>query len=342
MFGRNISVTRGFVVVLLLATLLGVVPGAFVKATEQQPFVLKVALAIPRTQEIAIEVKKYNDKLGALTNNQVQVRIYWGGAAGDPTDVLRKMKVGQMDAAPLTLEDVSGFVRQALVLGSPALFTNYRQLDAVRAALTPAFDKEAYDNGFKVMGWGDVGRLRLMSKQPVASLADFRKMRPWLYTQSEALKDFYKQVGATGVPLGIMEVYGALQTNMIDVVWVSAVMGAALQWHTGTHCLSQQGLGFISGAFVIRRGAWDAMPPVAQNSMLELAGETRNKNQLEMRKADERAFAKLVERGHKSVKIENIPEWQKVGEAVRQHMIGRVYTKELVNKAEEIAKQYPD
>jgi TRAP-type C4-dicarboxylate transport system substrate-binding protein len=340
MSGQKIGVARGFVVLLLLAAMLGVVPGTFAKASEQQ--VLKVALAIPRSQELAIEVKKYNDKLAAMTNNAVSVRVYWGGAAGDDNDVLRKMKTGQMDAAPLSLELCSQFVRQALVLGSPALFTNYKQLDAVRAALTPAMNKEAYDNGFKVMAWGDVGRLRLLSKQPVSSLADFKKTRPWLYPQSDALKEFYKQVGATGIPLGLMEVYGALQTNMIDVVWISAVMGAALQWHTGTHYITEQGLGFISGAFAIRRGAWDALPKTVQDSMTQLAEEQGQKNQLTIRKEDERAYLKLVERGHKPVKLQNVSEWQKVGETVRERQIGRVYTKELVAKAEQIAKQYAD
>ncbi|MET0388028.1 MAG: TRAP transporter substrate-binding protein DctP [Polyangiales bacterium] len=340
MGGHKGRVARGFVVLLLLAAMLGVVPDTFAKASEQQ--VLKVALAIPRSQEIAIEVKKYNDKLAAMTNNSVQVRIYWGGAAGDDTDVLRKLKTGQMDASVFSLELISSFVRQALVLGSPALFTNYKQLDAVREQLTPAFNKEAYDNGFKIMGWGDVGRLRLLSKEPVSNLADFKKARPWLYPQSEALKDFYKTVGATGIPLGLMEVYGALQTNMIDVVWISAVMGAALQWHTGTHFITEQGMGFISGAFAFRRGAWDTLPDNVKESMTSLAEETRVKNQLEIRKADERAYQKLVERGHKPVKLQNVDEWVKVGSQVREHMVGRVYTRELVSKAEQIVKQYPD
>jgi TRAP-type C4-dicarboxylate transport system substrate-binding protein len=313
-------------------------PGTGVKASEQQ--VLKVALAIPRSQELAIEVKKYNDELARMTNNGVQVRVYWGGSAGDDIDVLRKMRTGQMDAAPLGLELVSSFVRQALVLQSPALFSNYKQVDAVRAALTPAMDKEAYDNGFKVLGWGDIGRLRLMSKQPVTTLSDFRKMRPWLYPQSETLKEFYKLTGATGVPLGIVEVYGALQTNMIDVIWASAVLGAALQWHTGTSFISEQGLGFISGAFAIRRGCWDQLPEIVQQSMNKLATERAQKNQIDIRKADERAYQKLVERGHKPVKIQNIKEWQDLGKTLRNKMIGRIYTKDLVDRAEQIAKQY--
>jgi TRAP-type transport system periplasmic protein len=336
---NKVSMVRGIAALLLLAAVLCVGSDSGAKAAEQQ--VLKVALAIPRTQEIAIEVKKYNDELGQLTNNAVQVRVYWGGSAGDDTDVLRKMRTGQMDAAPLSVELVSSFVRQALVLQSPALFTNYKQVDAVRAQLTPNMDKEAYDNGFKVMGWGDVGRLRLLSKQPVNSVADFKRMRPWLYPQSDTLKEFYKLIGATGVPLGVVEVYGALQTNMIDVVWVSAVLGAALQWHTGTHYITEQGLGFINGAFVIRRGAWDALPEIVQKSMLKLAADRRDKNQIDIRKADERAYLKLVERGHKPVRLQ-LDEWRKLGVTLRSRMIGRIYTQELVDRAQKIASQFPD
>jgi TRAP-type C4-dicarboxylate transport system substrate-binding protein len=340
MGSEKVGLVRGCVVLLLIAALLAVGSDTGAKAAEQQ--VLKVALAIPRTQEIAIEVKKYNEKLAVLTNNGVQVRIYWGGSAGNDSDVLRKMRAGQIDGAPLSLELVSQFVRQALVLQSPALFRNYNQVDAVRAALTPAMNVEAFDNGFKVMGWGDVGRLRLLSKQPVASVADFRRMRPWLYPQSDTLKEFYKIVGATGVPLGIMEVYGALQTNMIDVVWISAVLGAALQWHSGTHYITEQGLGFLNGAFVIRRGAWDILPENAQKSMLQLADERRQTNQIEIRKSDERAYLRLVERGHQPVKLKNISEWEDLGKTLRSRMVGRVYTKELVAKAEQIAAKYKD
>ena len=337
--GRRVIRTGATLLLMTVLLSLGSLDTA-VRAAEQQ--VLKVALAIPRTQEIAIEVKKYNEKLASLTNDGVQVRIYWGGSAGNDSDVLRKMRAGQIDGAPLSLELVSQFVRQALVLQSPALFSNYKQVDAVRAALTPAMDAEAYENGFKIMAWGDVGRLRLMSKQPVSTVADFRRMRPWLYPQSDTLREFYHLVGATGIPLGITEVYGALQTNMIDVVWISAVLGAALQWHTGTHCITEQGLGFLNGAFVFRRAAWDALPENARNSMLQLADERRQKQQIEIRKADERAYLKLIERGHKPVKLAKLEQWQALGQQLRARMIGRVYTKQLVAKAEEIASRYKD
>ena len=331
---------KSSIALLLGALMLAVVPGSAFTATEQ--VVLKVAVPIPRSQEVAIEAKKYNDKLAAMTNNAVTIRIYWGGAAGDDVDVLRKMRAGQMDGAPLSLELVSQFVRQALVLASPALFNNYKQVDAARKELTPGFEKEALDNGFKVMAWADIGRLRLMSKKPIESIADFKKMRPWLYPQSEMLKEFYRGVGATGVPLGIAEVYGALQTNMIDVIWGSALVAAALNWHSGTSYISERGMGFISGAFVFRKGAWDNLPPVVQESMLKLSAERAHENQIELRKQDERTFQRLVQRGHTPLKAKNEKEWWDAGKALRQRLIGRIYTKDLVDRAEQIALKYAE
>ena len=98
---------------------------------------------------------------------------------------------------------------------------------------------------------------------------------------------------------------------------------------------------FINGAFVIRRGAWDALPEIVQKSMLKLADDRRVKNQLDIRKADERAYIKLVERGHKPVTLQ-LEEWRKLGVTLRSKMIGRIYTQELVDKAQKIASQYPD
>jgi TRAP-type C4-dicarboxylate transport system substrate-binding protein len=340
MGSRTHRFVTGSVLTALFAAALTLSSDQRAHASEQQ--ILKIALALPRAQEIVIEVKKYNEQLAALTDNAVQIRVYWGGSAGDDIDVLRKMRAGQIDGAPLLTELVSQFVRQALVLQSPALFTNYKQVDAVRAELTPAFDKEAYDNGFKIMAWGDIGRLRLLSKQPISTIADFRRMRPWLYPQSEIAKQFYKLIGATGIPLGILEVYGALQTNMIDVVWTSALSAAALQWHTATHYMSQQGLGFINGAIVIRRPAWDQLPQKAKDSMSKIAEETRQKNQIEIRKSDERAYEKLQQRGIKAVPLRKLDEWQKTGRELRERMIGRVYTEALVRKAEQICARYPD
>jgi TRAP-type transport system periplasmic protein len=316
-----------------LVLMLSAIPGTGIPAAlASDTVVLKVAMLVPRSPRGVLAHKRYNSELAKATDGKVQTRIYWGGVAGDEKDVLRKMRVGQIDGGPFGLETMSQIVRQALVLGSPGLYRNHRQLDAVIEELAPEFNEEAYRNGFKVMGWGDIGKL----------LGDFRRVRPWLYPESQALAELYRLIGATGVPLGLTEVYGGLQTKMIDTVWATALLHMAMQWHTSTRYVSREGLGFISGAFVFRREAWESIAPEHREAMLQLTQRDQRKYQTDMRKADEDAFQKLLTRGHEAVEGKDRHEWIQAGETLRRKMIGRIYTKELVERAEKIAKRYAD
>lgn len=338
---RNPLLNRAFVALLLCALGLALVPGA-ARVAAANTVVLKFALMVPRTPELAVEEKKYNKRLAELTDNQVQVRVYWGGAAGDEQDVVRKMRTGQIDGSPIGLDVLSQFVRECLVLQTPALFQNYSQVDAVRKELTPSFDEEAYRNGFKALVWGDIGRLRLFSKQKIAKISDFKSVRPWLYPASQMLKEFYKQIGATGVPLGIAEVYGGMQTGMIDTFWGTSALSTALQWHRTAQYVSARGLGFIGGAVVMRREAWESMPESGKKGMTDIIEERALEGQLEIRKVDDKIFKRLLERGYTGIEPTNEAEWWDAGRQLRRHLVGRIYTEELVNKAEAIALKYAD
>jgi TRAP-type transport system periplasmic protein len=326
----------------LLAFALLAMPGAHKAAAGEEQTVLKFALPVPRNPKMAVEEKKYNQRLAELTNNRIQVRVYWGGAAGDEQDVVRKMRSGQIDGSPLGLDVLSQFVRECLVLQTPGLFRNYEQVDAVRNQLAAQFGEEAYRNGFKTTVWGDIGRLRIFSKKKITKLADLRAARPWLYPASEMLKEFYKQVGVTGIPLGLAEVYSGMQTGMIDTYWSTAALAAALQWHKTSSFVSAQGLGFINGAIVIRRPAWDPLPDVAKKAMMSIVEERAHEQQLEIRDEDDKIFDRLLKRGYTAMKPDDPAEWWEAGRQLRRKLVGRIYTQQLVDKAEEIALKYAD
>jgi TRAP-type C4-dicarboxylate transport system substrate-binding protein len=281
--------------------------------------------------------KRYNQELAQLTNGKVQTRVFWGGTAGDERTVLRKMRIGQIDASPLSLEIMSQAVRQALVLASPGLFLNYNQLDAAIAEFGTEFSEEAWSNGFKVIAWGDIGRLRLFSKERIYSIADFKRIRPWLYPESQLLAEFYRVIGATGIPLDVTEVFGGLQTNMIDTVWATSLLAMALQWHRSTHFVSREPLGFISGAFVFRRTLWEHLTPEHRGAFEFLTRRDARKSQLEIRQADQDIYERLLTRGHTALDARNREEWVAMGEKLRKRMIGRIYTQEIVTRAERIS-----
>jgi TRAP-type transport system periplasmic protein len=337
----QISRCSAGVLLLMLALTLVFTPGPpYVHAA--QAIVLKFAMLAPRTPELAAQEKKYNQHLAAVTDSRVQVRIYWGGAAGDEQDVVRKMRAGQLDGSPLGLDVLSQFVRECLVLQTPGLFRNYEQVDAVRAALTPQFDTQAYEHGFKTVVWGDIGRLRLFSKRRIASLSDLATVRPWLYPASQTLREFYRQVGATGVPLSMGEVFGGMKTGMIDTFWSTAAIAAALQWHSTASFVSAEGLGFINGAVVLRRQAWESLPESGRKAITDIIAERARSSQLEVRKADDAIYQRLLERGYTAVRPEQPAEWWEAGRNLRRRLVGRMYSQAIVDRAEQLALEHAD
>ena len=326
-----------------LALVLVTLPGSAPLRAEQEPqIVIKVATLAPRTRELGIRSKRYNQRLAEETNGRVQFRTYWGGVAGDDTTVMRKLRTGQIDAAPVGTDILSQYVRQATVLIAPQTFFNYKQVDAVRKELSPEFNKEAYQNGIKVISWWDAGRVRIFSKKPIKTFQDLRSGRPWLYPSSTLLKEFYKMITVTGIPLDLSEVYGGLQTGMIDTVWISPVLASVFRWSSHTEYVSATAVNVIQGAFILRRPTWDALTEQDRASIEKITAEQSTKSQADFREDDERTYVKLLRRGNKPVEFTNPEEWRAMGRQLRAKMIGRTYSKEMLERVEAIAKRHAD
>jgi TRAP-type transport system periplasmic protein len=336
---------RAFPVLVILAIAVCALPSSSITRAQdaaEPELVIKVATMAPRSPDFVRREKRYNQLLGQETQGRIQFRTYYGGIAGDEQTVMRKLRSGQIDAAPLGTDTASAAVRQSMVLMAPQTFFNYKQVDAVRKALVPEFNQEAYQNGFKVLSWWDAGRARIFSNKPIRTFTDLRTGRPWLYPPSSMLREFYKMINVTGVPLEISEVYGGLQTRMIDTVWISPLLVAALRWSAHVKYMSASPATIIQGAFVLRRPTWDAMSKADQAALERIVAQQSGRTQAEFREDDEKAFIKLQSRGITAVPFTNPEEWRAVGRTLRNKMIGRAYSKEMLARVEAITKQYAE
>src|SRR5215471_5081609 len=155
---------------LIAATLIGTtmlaLPGGKVATAEETQF-LRIATLAPRDSDLAKAFLKLDKSLRTATNNAWGVRIYPGGVAGDEADVIRKIKIGQMDASLITSVGLSQIVRDTTILTTPGVITSYKQLEAVQAVISKEWEAAFEKNGYKLLGWGETGQLRWFAKQPL-------------------------------------------------------------------------------------------------------------------------------------------------------------------------------
>jgi TRAP-type C4-dicarboxylate transport system substrate-binding protein len=281
----------------------------------------------------------WNRSVQKQTNRTLKLRFYAGGSQGDERDFVRKMRAGQVDGASVTTLGLSQLVRPVLVLTVPGVFTEYAELDKVRDALSGRFEAMFEQEGYKVLAWGDVGKTRLFSTEPIERPSEIKKLRPWAWKDDVIFTEFLKVVGANPVRLGMPEVYPGLQTRMIDTVPASALAALAMQWHTRLKYVSARNSGIIVGATVVRRNKLDALSDEHRKVLLDTSRRVEEALRKSIRRDDTNAYDAMLKRGMVAVDTsEYEAEWDEVSRQVRERLAGRVYPKSLLEAVIAAAK----
>ena len=310
------------------------IPGSVRVAEAKSDNMIRIATLAPRNSELIRGFVKIDRELKKATNNAWGIQLYPSGIAGDETDVLHKMRVGQMDATAVTSVGLSQVLRELAVLTAPGAIETYDQLEKVQKSLNHEWEVKLNDAGYKLLGWGEVGLLRYFTSAPLHKPSDLKSLRPWVWPPAHTLKAMWAAIGCTGVPLGVPEVYGALQTKMIDAVVTSALAAVALQWHAKLSFVTKRVLGPLVGGLVINTKKWDSIPEDIRNTLLNEIRTNYEGDSKNIREDDKKAYEKLLTHGYTATDFTPAgeAEMKVVQKKARDSLIGRVYSKELLNR----------
>jgi TRAP-type transport system periplasmic protein len=330
---------RRFVPVLLLLVAALALPGTITTTKAEEGYTLRIASLAPAGSSWMKILNAWNKTLQEQTDGKVKLRFYPGGSQGDERDFVRKMRVGQLDGGVVTMTGMSMLVPAMNVLTLPGFLDTYEELDRVRGKMAPQFEEMFDKEGFKLVGWGDAGKTRLFSVQPIKRPSEIKSMRPWVWKDDPIFVEFYQVIGASAVRLGVPEVYPALQTRMVDVVSSSALTAVALQWYTRVKYMTAHNSAIIAGGTMMRKDKFAELPPDLQaifQSTADRAHELLNKT---IRKDDEKAYGIVLKKGIEAVEAGDAKgEWDEADKKVRDNLTGRMFPKSLVEAVAAAAK----
>ena len=329
------KIKTSFVAILACAAFL--LPGAVSvpEAGAASPTIIRFASLAPPGSAFMKVMKAWNRSLKDGTEGRVELRFYSGGSQGDERDFIRKVRAGQMDAAGVTTTGLGMVARPVLVLATPGLITDYDQLDRARTQLNDRFTKLFADNGFVLLNWGEAGKNRIFSMEEFAKPEDLKALRPWAWKDDPVFAEFMSVIGANPVRVGAMEVYGGLQTRMLDTVPASALAAVAMQWYTRLAYMATDNFGIIIGGSVMKKEQFDELSEHDQKVLLETSQRSARVAGKLARRDDERAYASLVKRGIVEVDIsEHEAAWNTAAAKTRKNLTGRLYSKSLLEAVE--------
>jgi TRAP-type C4-dicarboxylate transport system substrate-binding protein len=288
---------RGFILFLFLILFLTGAPGS---ASAQQ-VVLKMGTLAP---EGTAWVKAFRDigrELEQKTGKQVLLRIFPGGVLGDEEDMLRKIKVGQIQGVLLTGGGLGLIFKDLKILAIPFLFQNYHEVDAVMNKMDGFFRKGLEDNGFKCLGWAEQGFVYLFSREPIHNAADIGRKKVWIWEDTAMGRAVFKELGINPIPLSIPDILMALQTGMIDTVYASPLAAISMQWFTKVSYMTDVPLAYSVGAVVFQKSALEKIPAARRGTVEEVFKRHLEPLKNRVRSENEKAIQVLMSKGIKRV-----------------------------------------
>ena len=319
--------SRGLVAVVLAGM-------ASITARAEPPRELRFATILPSGSGWMKELSAFAKGVAQRSHGQLRPRLLANAILGDERDFVTKMDRGELHGAAVTSVGLGLLVPQVRVLELPLLFRSTEEVDAVRAALTVELAEGFRRRGYVLLGWGDVGWVRLFTTRRVRSLADLQQLRLWSWTDDPMARAMVKRIGVRAVPLSIQDVLPALQTGLIDACYGSPYSMLALQWHTKIRFIWKENLTYAVGALVMRRPVFDELPPRLRQILEEESRSMTARFVRRAREDNQRALHRLQELRIEEVQFpaEVVARFQQLAAPLREELAGRLYPRALLDR----------
>lgn len=273
----------------------------------------------------------------------VLLTIYPDGVMGSEAEMVRRMRVGQIQAAMLTVAGLSEIDPSVSALQKmPMIFRSLDEVDYVRAKLQPELERRLLEKGFVVLFWGDAGWVRFFSREPGSRPQDFKRMKIFVGAGDNDELEIWKAAGCRPVPLEWSDALTGLQTGMIDALTTVPVHALAGQFYgVARHMLEVNWIPLV-GATVITKKAWDALPPATREALLAAAKDDGEKLQARSRAESNEAVEAMRKRGLQvhPVSPEVEAEWRREAEGFYPKIRGTMVPAEMFDEVRRLVTEY--
>ena len=319
---------------------LGLALGSTAHAAANQ---LRIGTLAPKNSLYHRELMTLGEAWRTAQGEGAKYVVYPDGSQGGETDMARRMRIGQLQGALLSVVGLREIEPSISALQNmPLLFRNWDEVDYVREKLRPSIEKKFLDRGFVVLAWGDAGWVRLFSKEAASRPDDYRKMKFFAWAGESEQQEIMKSLGYTPVPLETSDILPSIQTGMITAVPATPYFALASQvYATAPHMLDINWAPIV-GALVVTKKAWDEMSPAARDALQAAGAQAGLHMRTKARQEVDEAVEAMKKRGlqvHKPTP-EQLAEWNALAEKLYPRIRGRMVPADTFDEVMALLKAY--
>ena len=278
--------------------------------------VIKIASISPDGTLWMKEMRAGAADIKKRTQGRVTIKFYPGGVMGSDSNVLRKIRIGQLHGGAIPAGSLSGIDPDIDIYGLPYLFSSLEQVDYVRKRMDEDLIKGLEKKGFISFGFGEGGFTYMMSDSLLRTVHDVRQQKVWAPSGSRVGEAVFSSAEISPVTLPLSDVMTGLQTGLVNTVITSPIGAIALQWHTRVKYVVDVPLTYLTAILVIDKKVFDKLKKEDQAVVREVMTATFKRIDAANRKDNIAAREALKNQGIEFITLskETLAEWHAIGD----------------------------
>jgi len=306
------SVIRGAVASLGLATL------APLAGRAQQKLALKATDVHPLGYPTVAAIQQMGAKLEQATGGRISIQMYAAMQLGGEKEAIEQAQVGAIQLARVSVGALGPVVDDLNVFNLPFLFRDTAHMQKVidGAIGQELLDKVTNNPQTRLVGlcWMDAGaRSMYDTKHSIRSIEDLKGLKVRVMG-NPMFVDMMNALGGNGVSMGYDQVFGALQTGVVDGAEnnpPSFVFDNHYQ--VAKHYTLTEHL-IVPEILVFSRRSWDTLSPDDQKLIAKVGREAQLDERELWRKTEQEAFARMKAAG---IDVQQIADKRPFQDAVK-------------------------
>jgi TRAP-type transport system periplasmic protein len=294
---------------LCLGLLLGSVAGGELEAQE-----LRIATLAPADSAWMREMVAGGDRIRELTDGRVTLKFRAGGVAGSADQVLRKIRIGDLQGGAFTAGGLASVYPGLNTYSVPLIFESLDEVDYVRSRLDARIADGLEKAGWVSFGFSEGGFSNLMSNIPVSDVADLRRQKVWVPDNDPVSFQVLEALRLAPVPLELSDALLGLRRGLVDVVAASPVAALVLQWHTEVKYRTDLPVSYSMGVFAMPTSVFYRLAESDQAAVRSVIADVMTSIDESSRSDNDEARRIMENMGIQTVRVNqaNVDEWRRI------------------------------
>jgi TRAP-type C4-dicarboxylate transport system substrate-binding protein len=306
---------------------------------------IKMASIAPEASPWGEALNKLTENVRRDTDGQVEIIVYHNGVAGSEADMVRKLKMDQIQSVVVTSFGINIMTPEIMTFSCPFLIRTDEEVYYVLDHLKPYMNEKISRAGFQPAAWSHVGFVKIFTRYPgyrtPAKLKETTFAGP---TTDQSMVNVFKESGYKIATVETNDMLLALNSGRIDSFYNEPIYAASLQIFAAAKNMLDFNLAPALGGIFLNNTTWNKLNAEQKNIVLKYSLEAEDSINTALTKLEADAMSVMAKNGLNIEKVtpSELKLWYDDMERVLPKLVGpgKEFDQDTYNRINELLIQF--